>query len=187
MKTHHEGLAGRFPLNQIVTGIAGVVAGTNVVLSAILRLEGDLLPLAVAGGTLSVSTKILGILVLQCALAHAIGLLFGRMTRARSLTTALPAVVGLSLVAPWVAVANIHLLLAPSFTFVAGSVVMTNPYIAVIVVYLACALVSLGFIFANVKRHAENEALPLSAERFAILASGVQSLVFVLLGVLAAV
>lgn len=173
---------------------AGAVGAANVVLSVLALVWSPPFLRAVATSGLSVSTKILAVLGLQCVGGHAVGHLVVRVSRGRSWTAALPSLALLALVSAWIAVFNIQVLLAPSFTFTAGPVVMTNPYIAVILTYLGCAFVSFGFIFLNMRltrRDGDGRPGPpgqgLNEEEFAMVASGVHGLFFVALGVMAGI
>jgi hypothetical protein len=119
-----------------------------------------------------------------------VGHVVGRRSRTGSWAAALPSVALLSLVSAWTALFNIQVLLAPSFTFTVGTVVMTNSYIAVIATYTACAFLSFGFIFLNVTLAQAEETRSGAgrgrrAEAFSVYVSEVHSLFFLVLGVMA--
>lgn len=182
----------RSRLARITTAAAGAVGAANVVLSVLALLWRPAFLQVVATSDWAVSTKILAVLGLQCVAAHAVGRLVARVSRGRSWTAALPSLALLALVSAWIAVFNIQVLLAPSFTFTAGPVVMTNPYIAVILTYLGCAFVSFGFIFLNMRLARVGDGRPgapgrLSGEEFSMVVSGVHSLFFVALGIMAGI
>lgn len=177
----------------MVTAVACTVGAVNLVLSVLALAYSVPFLQAVATSDLPVSVEILAILGLQCAGGHAVGLLTARASRTWSWPGSLPSVALLALLSAWIALFNIQVLLAPSFTFTVGPVVMTNPYIAVVLTYMGCAFVSFGLIFLNVRlAHAEEPGRfrpdgGLSAEEFSMVASGVQGLVFVGLGIIAGV
>lgn len=166
---------------------ACTVGAANLTLSVLALVHSVPFLQAVATSDLPISVEILGVLLLQCALACPVGLLIGRVSEEGAWTVSLPSVALLSLVSAWTALFNIQVFLAPSFTFTVGPVVMTNSYIAVISAYTACALISLGFIFLGVTRwHQAGDAGP-NGEEFAVLASWVQGVFFVALGLFTAV
>ena len=174
-------------LGHIIIAAVCAVGVTNVIVSVFTLFRSPPFLQAVATSDLAVSLKILGVLGLQCALACPVGLLIGRVSEEGAWTVSLPSVALLSLVSAWTALFNIQALLAPSFTFTVGPVVMTNSYIAVISAYTACALLSLGFIFLGVTRwHEDKDAGP-NGEEFAVLASWVQGVFFIALGLLTAI
>jgi hypothetical protein len=182
----------RSVLGQIATGAAFAVGAANVVLSLVALVRRVPFLQAVATSDLPVSIEILGVLGLHCVLAHAVGHVVGRVSRTASWPAALPSVALLSLVSAWTALFNIQVLLAPSFTFTVGTVVMTNSYIAVIATYTACAFLSFGFIFLNVTLAQAEGARSgagqrRGAEAFSVYVSGVHSLFFLVLGVMAGI
>ena len=91
----------------------------------------------------------------------------------------------------WIAVFNVQVVLAPSFTFTVGSVVMTNAYLAVVLTYMGCAFISFGFIFLNMNLSSTNGNHRTRRERkagvitYATVASGMHALCFFLLGAVA--
>lgn len=178
---------------QIATVVACTVGALNLGLSVLALVQSVPFLQAIAMSDLSVSIEILTVLGLQCMGDHAIGLLTARVWRTASGVTSLLFAALLALASSWIALFNIQVLLAPTFTFTVGPVVMTNPYIAVVLTYMACALVSFGFIFLNVRlaRLADvgrlNPDGGLSAEEFSMLASGAQGLMFVALGMMAGI
>lgn len=177
----------RFVLGQIAIAVACTIGVANVVVSAFALFRSPSFLQAVATSDLPVSVEILGVLLLQCALACGVGLLIGRVSEGGRWTGALPSVALLSLVSAWTALFNVQVLLAPSFTFTVGPVVMTNSYIAVISTYAACALISLGFIFLGVTLRREGVKAGPNGEEFAVRASWVQGFFFVALGLLTGV
>ena len=177
-------------LGQIATGVACAVGAANVVLSLFALARRVPFLQTVATSDLPISVEILGVLGLHCALAHAVGHVVGRVSKTASWAAALPSVGLLSLVSAWTALSNIQVLLAPSFTFTVGTVVMTNSYIAVIATYTACAFLSFGFIFLNVALAQAEDARAGAgrgprAEAFSVYVSGMHSLFFIVLGVMA--
>jgi hypothetical protein len=180
-------------LGQIATALACTVGATNLALSVLALAQGVPFVWAVATSGLPVSAEILGVLGLQCAVAHPIGLFIAWISKTQSRATSLLSVALLSLVSSWIALFNIQVFLAPSFTFTVGPVVMTNSYIAVVFAYTACAFVSFGFIFLNMRLSRAGQAARrnaedgLSAEEFSMVASGVQGLIFVALGMMAGI
>ena len=180
----------RSSLGQIATGAACAVGVANVILSLVALARRVPFLQAVATSDLPISVEILGVLGLHCALAHAVGHVVGRVSRTASWGAALPPVALLSLISAWTALFNIQVLLAPSFTFTVGTVVMTNSYIAVIATYTACAFLSFGFIFLNVMLAQAEDARSGAgrrprAEAFSVYVSGMHSLFFIALGVMA--
>ncbi|WP_232797959.1 hypothetical protein [Salinibacter altiplanensis] len=183
----------RSVLRQSAAGVACAVSAANVLFSILSLFRSTPLLEAIATNDLPVSAEIAGILLFQCAIGHTVGFLVMSGTKGKSWATSLLQVALLSLVSTWVALFNIQVFLAPSFTFTVGPVVMANPYIAVVLTYLACALISFGFIFLNARlahageddHSAEREGG--SVEKFSMIASGVQGLFFVALGILAGV
>lgn len=177
-------------LRQTATGAACAVGAANVVVSLFALFRSVPFLESIATSDWPISVEILGVLGLHCALAHAVGYVVGRVSRTASWGAALPPVALLSLISAWTALFNIQVLLAPSFTFTVGTVVMTNSYIAVIATYTACAFLSFGFIFLNVMLAQAEEARSGAgrrprAEAFSVYVSGVHSLFFIVLGVMA--
>jgi len=184
---------GRSVLGQIATAVAFAVLTLNLALSVLAVFQSVPFLQTVATSDLPVSVEILGVLMLQCAGAHAVGLLIARISRTGVQATSLLAFALLSLVSSWIALFNIQVVLAPSFTFTVGPVVMTNSYIAVVFAYTACAFVSFAFIFLNMRLSRAGQAARrnakdgLTAEEFSMVASGVQGLTFIALGIMAGI
>lgn len=172
---------------RIIIAAACAVGAANVAMSVFALFRSPAFLQAVATSDLAVSLKILGVLGLHCALACPVGLLIGRVSEEEAWTVSVPSVALLSLISSWTALFNIQVLLAPSFTFTVGPVVMTNSYIAVISAYTACTFISLGFIFLGVSRYHEDKDAGPNGEEFAVLASWVQGVFFVALGLLTAI
>jgi hypothetical protein len=180
----------RSALGQIATGTACAVGAANVVVALFALFRSVPFLESIATSDWPISAEILGVLGLHCGLAHAVGHVVGRRSRTGSWAAALPSVALLSLVSAWTALFNIQVLLAPSFTFTVGTVVMTNSYIAVIATYTACAFLSFGFIFLNVTLAQAEETRSGAgrgrrAEAFSVYVSEVHSLFFLVLGVMA--
>jgi hypothetical protein len=161
--------------------LAAAIATPNVFLSvAGFAFDVDL-PWGACVTDIQVPTKVAAVLLLHCALAHTAGLLFQWISEVRSRAGAGVGTAALSVAAAWTALFNIRSLLAPGFTFSTGSVVMTNPYILVVSVYLACACISLGFIFLNGSVRAGR-----SRPQRSVYVSAVQGLCFIFVGIVAA-
>jgi hypothetical protein len=177
----------RSTLWQIATGVAVAVGGMNLLASALSFWGHRPIRQAFERDTISVPLEIVGVLLLQCATAHAVGALLARGSKTESLAAALPSMAILGLASSWIAVFNIQTLLAPSFIFAIGSVAMVRPPVLVVLVYLACACISFGFTFLDVKNVREDDASGVRAERFSEVACGIQAVFFIALGVLAVI
>lgn len=170
----------QFAFGTTATATACAVGTLNLVFAVVTLVRDSSVAQTVVVEGLSVPTTILGILLLQCALAHAVGRGFGKVSTMRSSAAALPWIAVLSLISSGVALSNIQTLLAPNYTFAIGSVAMVKPPVVVVLVYLACAFISFGFTFVNVKQYRE---APMEAGRFSVSASWMLTGFFLALGV----
>jgi hypothetical protein len=165
--------------------LATAIGTSNVLLSVAGLALPEAVPQSAHVGTVSVPARVAAVLLLHCALAHTVGLLFRRMRQVRSRPVVLAGAAASSLASSWTALFNTRSLLAPGFTFSTGSVVMTNPYLLVVAAYLACACISLGFIFLNGSESAgTNRVQP--SRLASVHASALQGLSFVVVGIVTA-
>ena len=175
------------PLWHLIIGCAAITGMANAGTAVVSPMIRPTFLLDIASNDLPVSLEIVSVLGLQILLSIPESRLIYRLCGTTSRAQWLVLVVCISVLLSWTTVFNIQLLLAPSFTFTTEAVVMTNPYIAVVLTYAGCIVISLGSLFGTAAFLPKTPDITDVGRPIPVLAAGIQGGIFLAVGVIVGV